>query len=194
MKKNLLFTALLILIVILVISKNNVTASNYEPSWSEFCPAKFVHAELLPDDEYINRRYIHCRSQTKLAKTIRVVTVYPAIDCWLCDKTLKWAINRENDVIGYWINRRKIFEKELDLCYSNPQTQSECFMKVREIENNKNVQLMNQFAIKRLQDMQEVANIQNIIQSQQLNNSLYNLNNSLNNINTNLMMQQMNGR
>lgn len=194
MKKNLLFIGILLLTLVFSLSKNNVTAASYEPSWSEFCPAQFVNAEYWSADEYKNRRVFYCKPQTKKAKVLRAVTVWPMIDCWLADKLWNVNIQRENRMMSYWINRREVFERELALCRENHKTESECFMQVRQIENDKNAQLQNAYYSQQQANLQAGANLQRAIYAQQLNNNLYNMNNSLNNINTNLMMMQLNRR
>ncbi len=98
------------------------------------------------------------------------------------------------EMSNYWAIRKGIFEKEVGMCSSDTSNQTNCYMQIRQLETNKNLQLQNEFIAKQQANMQVNNNLQRLIQTQQLNNGLYNINTSLNGINTNLMMLQLNGR
>jgi len=138
--------ALLIFVLIIFICSSSASAqdqvsplpsSDIEPKWSEFCPKEFC--ESLPEVPPV------LKSKAALAGAIVLMPVWPLTLPFVAGRLRK--INHAN-LANYWYDRRKDFEKELEICRSGQTDAPMCFLKVREMEDTKNAQLAQQNELK----------------------------------------------
>lgn len=86
-----------------------------KPSWAEFCPKQYLDIKLLNAEEYSNK-FFH--------------GVF---------KPTKKKLEEYNKTAAYWVNRKQHFDDYVNTCLSLPiNSQSVCFMKVRESEFEEN--------------------------------------------------------
>ncbi len=172
-----------------VLSRDNFKfpASYYAPKWAEFCPSQFVDAEYHEISAY--------KPSNKANMWALTIIGMPYLWHEQAQHQSKMLYLSASN---YWVQRRKVFESEIQTCLGDEQNATACFMQVRQLENSKNDALRQEELAQQQMNLQARMNAQNSIQSsiqsQQLNNSINNLNYGLNNINTNLMMMQMNRR
>lgn len=85
-----------------------------KPVWEEFCPEKYLDIKVLTKEEY----------DAKFKSLISVS---------------KKKLAEYNETAQYWVERKAHFDKFVDVCMAMPfQSQSVCFMKVRDSEFNAN--------------------------------------------------------
>lgn len=146
-----------------------VFAEVMPPRWSEFCAHGYVEAGYK---EHIKRN--------PLVKPIAFVGQV----CTLNIIPLYWnIIKRDNEVNtnNYWVDRRHQFEDEIKTCneYENKDNKLSCYMNIRQLEHNKNVDYNNNIIAQENLRMQRLQYMQQV----QTNSNLRNINNNLNNTN-----------
>lgn len=195
---------LLILIALISISLPTYCSSNIQGlEWSEICPYEYLNARVLSDSE-IERYAIqkgaeqsnvfYCKYHGPTAKILRTITIIPALDCWGAKKlaTSNWRnqLKTENITNQYWLQRKKDFYNSLKTCENlSQETQAMCYLKIKEIELQKNnyyqqqisnQTIINQNAIGNMQmGIQNMNQVDTNIQLQNMNQNLYNINNNL---------------
>lgn len=147
------------------------------PKWSEFCPEEYLSAYIIPEFQIHMkaREYCdsYCSSSKKWMRVINAITVLPALMCAASESYWVNQIRKENEIITYWYERKKLFDAAIATCMSAPrEQQATCYMQVRQLELQR-----KQIA---LQDIQiQVQNMNAMNQSMQMmniNNSIQNLN------------------
>lgn len=163
------------------------------PQWSEFSPLGYQNPTVYTDEEIEkiatlrgtkHTKILYCAPDGTTAKIIRGLTVLPALDCYLGRKIAisKWRkhLYSENLNNEYWLNRKNAFENSLSLCNAlRGDTKIMCYMKVRELEIQKN-------AIHKQELYSETIIRQNSIKNfelQDMNNNLRNIDNQLRQLN-----------
>lgn len=121
--KKLFFILILFIVVAIKVQAN----SDFIPRWDEFCPAKYVNAEQM--------EYKKMPAWRTFLYTVSIIG-YSYI---LSDRS---AVNKNN----YWVNRRNSFKNEIGLCSESESSDStiSCYMKVRQLEIEKNHQLVEE--------------------------------------------------
>jgi hypothetical protein len=161
------------------------------PSWSEFCPARFVNAQYrhLSDIDFEAMHTMpYCTSQKKWVKVTNKILILPALDCWGATEIRKSMafkeINEHNQNLSYWNSRKELFDSAIATCASSPvESQAACYMQVRQLELQR-----KQLALQSLQTdimynqsrTQSLNNINQTIQMQNMNSNMNNINNNLN--------------
>lgn len=201
-----------------------VSSSKYAPKWEEFCPPEYIDTNYKP-----SQALPKCPNYPKDPGFLGYIFPYCINPKWnQYDKALKqynkdraqyiidvaiYAAELEHArLVSYWSQRRKAFDSEIKLCLSNPNTESACFMQVRQLEEYKTAQkhsqelqqaqqtqqaaqfaaqqaaqeaqmLMQSMNNSQMMMMQSVNNAQSQVQALQMNNNLNNINSSINNYN-----------
>ncbi len=167
MKKSLfvLFTLLLPL---------NVFASG-TPDWSDFCPAAYINPVVLSNEEIDIKaqeladkktKIFYCKSDKIYAKILRGITILPAVDCWCGNKISKSnfraTLELENMNNQYWLDRKKQFTNEISACENlSKDAKGMCYLKVSEIEYQKNDNLKEQQKLQSIKNQLWLNNLSN---------------------------------
>lgn len=167
------------------------------PKWSEFCPTQYYNAqyktidkvEIQKEAEQMTKM-LYCHSDNKFVDISSKVLILPAIDCWTGTKIAKSKIRKENTQfnqnLDYWNARKKDFEANIQTCnIADNNTKAMCYMKIRELEMQKNRDIINNSYNEAMLREQRIMNLN---QSQQTN-QLIQMNQNLNNINYNLLLK-----
>lgn len=154
------------------------------PSWSEFCPARFVNAEYIPISDTKNYCDSYCHTKKKWVEVLSLITVLPAASCVSQQMSAYKKITEHNQNLSYWNSRKELFDSAIATCASSPvESQAACYMQVRQLELQR-----KQLALQSLQAdimynqsrTQSLNNINQTIQMQNMNSNLNNINNNLN--------------
>lgn len=192
-KKFIIVGLVLSALVLSVIAEAKSDDYVAQPSWSEFCPSAYLEAKILSpmEIEYMAKEngtaqtdIFYCKYHGKTARIIRGLTILPALDCWgakkIATSTWRKRFNAENVENSYWYERKTAFKNALEGCKNlSKDSKAMCYMKVRELEIQKNAyrqqNIYNQESLRQ-------QSINNFNQTQ-INNNLQNINNNLRNIN-----------
>lgn len=201
MKRFTIAGILILLISLTAIAETNDKNYVSTPSWSEFCPYTYLNARIFSEAEIENLAknsgaeqtdVFYCKYHGTTAKIIRGITIIPALDCWAAKKlaTSNWRkqYNNANIENTYWYERKLSFESELEGCKNlSKEAKAMCYMKVRELELQKNAYRQQDKYNQALLRQQAIQNSINNFNQVQMNNNLQNINNNLRNINNKLM-------
>ena len=167
------------------------------PKWSEFCPAQYYKAQYKSiDDNELNKeaecktKMLYCHSDNKFVDISSKVLILPAIDCWTGTKLAKSKIKKTNIEfnrnLDYWNSREKAFNANIQICnMADNSTKAMCYIKVKELEMQKNQNIINNSYNEAMLREQRIMNLN---QAQQTN-QLIQMNQNLNNINYNLQLK-----
>ena len=174
------------------IGDNSSKANTFEegiPEWSNFAPAEYTNPVILSSDEInieaqelanIKTKVFYCKSDKLYAKIIRGITILPAADCWCANKiaksNYKTMLELENKNNAYWLERKKQFLNELSACENlSKDAKGMCYLKVSEIEYQKNDNLRLQGLQGQMVQLQKMQNYN----LQDINSQLRQINNTL---------------
>lgn len=144
----------LILILFLFLCVEVHADDSFIPQWSEFCPVKYLNAEQM---EYMT------------------TSSWKNILCIVSLLGIKYRIQYVK-TNNYWVDRKNSFENEIGLCNENESNDDKisCYMKVRQLEVEKNHQLEEErIARQQLQTDQELlySQMQEVRELYRINNN-----------------------
>ena len=167
----------LFLLALLLSSSSIGFAEVKSPEWKDFCPPKYANVKY----DFNDYTY-HGNSFKETLLFLSIIGIPKFMD--KCNQAYSLRLKKNEQLINnYWASKRATFEKELDICKSDPNNQSLCYLKVMEREENRNYREELKALAEKQMFMQSLNNMQSDIQAQQLNNNLKNINNSINNLN-----------
>lgn len=137
MNKKKIFTLILILILssLPVLSIEKIP----EPQWSEFCPKEFLNAEKIDLD---SMKLAHKPKYSMPVKILATWALLPVGIYMFCTDKGKIPNEKEileyNNAVEYWHTRKLSFDANVATCKAGSYSQqSLCYMKVRELELQK---------------------------------------------------------
>lgn len=174
MFKNLLAVFLVTITALPVLAIDNV------PTWDEFCPPQYLNA--VP--EYNKPKKVS-------TKNVILGALFGPLATPFLSKAIDNANNEQYiQELNYWNTRKQVFEKSVNTCLADNNNQSLCFMKVRELEIQKN----NQYRYDQSRKYNAVIQTYYDLHNQQLidrnHRDLNGIETQLNNINTQLFLQR----
>jgi len=188
---------------LIFISANSISFAGNDikaPEWFEFCPSQYIDANIWTQDNIENiakrkgteqTKIFYCKPDGKVANVVRWITLLPALDCSLGRKIAinnwKNVLTAENENNKYWYERRIAFNDSLKTCANiSKDSKALCYMKIREIENQKNYYLSQDIHNRKVENLIYRQNLQNAINSIQESNERNQINTQLQNINNNI--------
>lgn len=182
--KNLIYLFILFLIASPVFA---LTDSKGVPQWSEFCPEQYLNAEYknYNDVDYKAMATMpYCKSNKKWVKVVNAVTVLPAVDCWCGEQVRRSAVYKEfnsfNNNLYYWNKRKSEFDANMTTCNQMDKNgRAMCYLKVRDMEAQKNKDLEQAAYNKAMLRQQQIMNTNQSLQLMNINQNLNNLNNTI---------------
>lgn len=157
------------------------------PQWSEFCPVEYYNAQYKSTDNQtlqnlavIDTKKLYCHSDNKVVDVTSKILILPALDCWTATKISK-SSHRSGNILfnqnlDYWYQRKQAFDLNIKTCnMADTNTRTMCYMQIREIERQKNKELVDNAYNNALLNQQRLQTNQLM----NINNNLYNINNTL---------------
>lgn len=162
---------LILFILLGIITTANATGT---PKWNEFAPEGYENPIILTDEEIelksqeladTQSKRFYCKSDSTTAKVLRGITILPAIDCFCANKISKSNhksnLHQENKKNTYWLKRKQQFENELKTCKNlSNYEKAMCYMKIRELELQKNHNLEQKQELQSIQRQLQINNMQ----------------------------------
>ena len=179
--------AVILFIVLTAILKVFAVDNSGVPKWSEICPAEFYEAQYRPVDNrslqnlaVMDTKKLYCHSDNKVVNVTSKILILPALDCWTATKISKSSHRGENLLfnqnLDYWNQRKQAFDLNIQTCnMADINTRTMCYMQVREIERQKNKELVDNAYNNALLNQQRLQTNQLM----NINSNLYNINSTL---------------
>lgn len=124
--------ALILLAGLLLMPNFMAIAEVRPPEWKEFCPQAYLNSEY-------DKNVYYTYGAKEVLRALSIVGIPWNVRNWH-----KHLNQQENN---YWVSRRYAFKNELATCQNEPNAQAICYLKIREMEDNKTAQHQNQAAL-----------------------------------------------
>ncbi|MEI8390251.1 MAG: hypothetical protein WCG23_10260 [bacterium] len=171
---------ILFLLTLFLLPSSTGFAEVRPPEWSDYCPTQYANAK------YDNNDYSYHWDTWKNIFLFCSIIGFPKYADNYHKAYVLLVKQNEQITNNYWALKRIAFEKEKEICKSDPSNQSLCYLKVMEREetrqNREEMKKEMSEIAQRQMFIQSLNNMESSLQAQQLNNNLKNINDSINNL------------